>query len=79
MSTNQPVAISYAALASVLRGMAEMVESGDSLEGSIAYHVPMPPDDPEDAEVMVMASFRIGNTMGQGGVRIIGTLGGIPQ
>jgi len=27
---------------------------------------------------MVRAAFRIGNSMGQGGMRIIGTLGGTP-
>ena len=78
MSGNLPVPMSYGALASVLRGMAALVEVGDSMEGSIEYMIPMPPNDPEDAEVMARASFRIGNREGQGGIRVIGTLGGAP-
>lgn len=82
MSSNLPVPITYEALAAILRGMAELVEHGDSFEGSIEYSIPMPEnesDPPPDAEtVMVRAAFRIGNRMGQGGMRIIGTLGGTP-
>ena len=78
MSGNQPVPMSYEALAAVLRGMADLVEQGDSFEGSIEYTMPGPdtPHPEVEADVMVRAAFRIGNTMGQGGMRIIGTLGG---
>jgi hypothetical protein len=87
MSTgNLPVGTTYAALASVLRGMADLVESGDSFEGSIEYLIPtsedtLPPpvSDDEQPEVMVRAIFRIGNRDGQGGMRIYGTLGGTPH
>jgi hypothetical protein len=77
VAENLPVPTTYAALAAVLRGMADLVEAGDSFEGSIEYLMPDPAN--LDAEVMVRASFRIGNSMGQGGVRIIGTLGGTPN
>jgi hypothetical protein len=73
---NMPVGTTHAALAAVLRGMADLVEAGDSLEGSIEYAVPI--DEPPEVEVLVRASFRIGNREGQGGVRIIGTLGRTP-
>lgn len=74
---NLPVPMSYEALAVVLRGMADLVEHGDSLEGSIEYTIPTGYAAPEEVagDVMVRASFRIGNRDGQGGVRIIGTLG----
>jgi hypothetical protein len=63
-------------LAAVLRDMAALVEAGDSFEGSIEYFMPTL-GDPE-CYAMVRASYRIGNTLGQGGVRLIGTLGGKP-
>ena len=74
MTENLPVPMTYEALAAVLRGMADLVEAGDSFEGSIEYLMPTP-DDPADADVMARAAFRIGNLQGQGGMRIIGTLG----
>ena len=74
MSGNLPVPMTYPALAAVLRGMADLVESGDSFEGSLEYMIPVE-DQAAPDEVMVRASFRIGNSEGQGGVRIIGTLG----
>jgi hypothetical protein len=63
----------------VLRDMAERVEQGDSFEGSITYEIPLEADGdrykevgPEGTYALVRASYRIGNTMGQGGVRLIG-------
>lgn len=48
------------------------VKTGDTLEGSIEFLLPFPPaGDPEDADFMVRGSYRIGNRMGQGGVRLI--------
>lgn len=73
MTQNLPVPSTYPAVAALLRNMADLVEAGDSFEGSIEYGLPDVPGDPD--EVMVRASFRIGNSMGQGGVRIVGTLG----
>lgn len=77
MSGNQPVPSTYVEVAAILRDMAERVEAGDSFEGSIEYVMPWPDENMEpvsDAEVMVQASYRIGNSMGQGGLRLIGTM-----
>jgi hypothetical protein len=63
---NLPVPSTYREVAAHLRVMAELVEAGDSLEGSLEYSMP---------EVMLRASYRVGNLGGQGGVRIIGTMG----
>jgi hypothetical protein len=85
MSGNLPVPATYEALAAVLRQIADLVERGDSFEGSIEYTIPLPEDaypppatDDEQPDVMVRAAFRIGNSQGQGGMRIYGTLGGTP-
>jgi hypothetical protein len=59
------------------------VMEGDSMEGSIEYLLPPTPDElPDgeghakwaDAEFAVRASYRVGNSMGQGGVRMIGEM-----
>jgi hypothetical protein len=71
-----PIPMDAETLAAVLHDMAAHVEAGDSFEGSIEYLMPAP-GDPE-CYAMVRASYRIGNTLGQGGVRLIGTLGGKP-
>jgi hypothetical protein len=71
MAGNTPIPMNSEMLAAVLREMAALVEAGDSFEGSIEYLMPAP-GDPE-CYAMVKASYRIGNTLGQGGVRIIGT------
>lgn len=57
-------------LAATLRDMAARVEQLDSFEGSIEYLMP----DEQDPEcyAMVRASYRIGNQMGQGGMRLVG-------
>jgi hypothetical protein len=59
-------------LAAVLRHMAERVEKHDSFEGSIQYLMPTTENVPDDTYTLVQASYRIGNTDGQGGVRLIG-------
>jgi hypothetical protein len=66
----KPIASDYARVAAILRDMADHVQAHDSLEGSIEYS--MPDSSAGDVEVMVRASYRIGNSMGQGGVRIVG-------
>jgi len=53
-------------LAAVLEDMLIRVRNGDSLEGSIQYLL-----SEEDDKWDVEASYRIGNTEGQGGVRLI--------
>lgn len=57
-------------LTRVLADMLTSVQRDDSFEGSIEYLTPTPEDPPCD--FMVRASYRIGNSMGQGGVRMIG-------
>jgi hypothetical protein len=59
-------------LAMTLRDMAARVAAGDSFEGSIRYLMPTEEDARDGAYAVVAASYRIGNTMGQGGVRLIG-------
>lgn len=70
-----PQAMSYAELANVLIDMAERARTGDSFEGFISYTIPDLADghDP-DHQVEVAASYRFGNLMGQGSMRIIGTI-----
>lgn len=51
------------------------VESGDSLEGFVQWSIPYPPEgEPEDADFMLLARYRIGNLMGQGGLRSYGKM-----
>lgn len=72
---NMPIALRRDELADVLADMLKGVESGDSLEGSIQFLAPSPTmGEPIDADYMVMASYRIGNLNGQGGLRLLGTL-----
>jgi hypothetical protein len=78
MQENKHIPMSYAELAVLLKDMARVVEEGDSFEGSLEYLVPYPSDIDPPVDVMVRAVYRHGNSMGQGGVRIIGTAGGRP-
>lgn len=70
-------------LAKTLREMAAAVEAGDSFEGSIEYLMPQPLIDSWPGpgnhpgltgldEYAVRASYRVGNSMGQGGVVLFG-------
>lgn len=60
-------------LVGALTEILEGVRTGDTLEGSIEFLLPYPPaGDPEDADFMVMASYRVGNRLGQGGLRMVG-------
>ena len=87
MSNLIPVEMTPAEVAEVLRDMAERVEQGDSYEGSIEYALPDVPEwaqrgepQPEDWVErdyrLVRGAYRIGNTMGQGGTRLIGRVPG---
>lgn len=62
MKLNRP------ALATVLRHVANAVESGDSLEGSIEWLIP---EHGSSQDLEVTASVRTGNLDGQGGVLLI--------
>jgi len=79
MSRLVPKPLTQDQLVEVLADMAQRVERGDSFEGSIEYLMPGPFEDlmeiPEDTYALVKASYRVGNTDGQGGVRLIGVWG----
>lgn len=77
---NLPVGINKPGLLALLDDIRAGVESGDTLEGSIEFLQPYPPNDQDDEtalpqpDFMVIASYRINNTMGQGGLRMIGEM-----
>lgn len=60
-------------LVEVLKDILLVVDNNDSFEGSIEYLMPDP--NGPDCDFMVRASYRVGNSMGQGGVVLIGELG----
>ena len=55
-------------LATLLHRIAEAVESGDSLEGSIEWLIP---EHGSSQDLEVTASVRTGNLNGQGGVLLL--------
>lgn len=65
---NLPAPCSTPELISVLHGVLEAVEAKDSFEGTITYV--MPTDEPwlEGADFGLLARWRVGNSMGQGGL-----------
>lgn len=56
-------------LAAVLLDMSVHVEQGDSYDGSISYETDYEGGEPGFG---VVAAYRVGNLMGQGGMRVIG-------
>ncbi len=56
-------------IAAFLRKLADMIESGDSTEGSFAYSLDFQDDDPNVR--LIEARVRTGNLEGQGGVVIL--------
>jgi hypothetical protein len=54
----------------LLDDVRQRVASGDSFEGSLSYEFPWDGDEPKGFRVR--ASYRIGNSEGQGGMRMIG-------
>lgn len=82
MSNLIPVAMDRNELYDVLIDIAERVTRGDSFEGNIEYFIP--DEDAADlggwpsadAEFWVRGVYRIGNTFGQGGTRMIGMVPG---
>jgi hypothetical protein len=75
---NCPVNISREALIGILEDILNRVRAGDSFEGSIEYLLPEDMDAPARS-FDVRASYRIGNTMGQGGLRMIGEMREVPD
>lgn len=66
----KPTSATKTELLTVLDDIRARVAMGDSFEGSIEYTMP---DEPGDADFSVQAAYRVGNSMGQGGLRTIGT------
>lgn len=69
----RPRNLTPAELGAVLRDMASVVEDLDSFEGNIHYE---PAEDVDTPAYAVTAFYRVGNSMGQGGCRIIGDIAG---
>ena len=65
----KPVGMSKDELLAVLDDIRAVVAADDSFEGSIEYLIP---EQELEADFAVRASYRTGNSMGQGGVRLIG-------
>lgn len=66
-----PVRMSPEQVAGLLSDMAARVAAGDSFDGTITYSTDYESDDPELPQFLVTAIYRVGNSMGQGGTRII--------
>lgn len=49
------------------------IEEDDSFEGSLAYEITTEGPDSEEAEFLLQAALRVGNSMGQGGLRLLRT------
>lgn len=76
---NYPVPTTETALLAILDDVRAGVKSGDTLEGFVQFGIPYPPaGDPEGADFMVLARYRVGNLMGQGGLRAIGDMDRAP-
>lgn len=62
----------------ILDDIRQRVADGDSFEGNITWAMPIPddgqPDYPQDIQFLVGGGYRIGNSMGQGGYRMVGEL-----
>ena len=71
--THQAMPMSKDGLLDLIDVIRNRVELNDSYEGILEYTMPGP-GDPEDAEFMVRARFRIGNLNGQGGMQIVGPI-----
>lgn len=69
MSNLLPKQLSKKELLSILSDLHDGVMTGDTLEGNIAFTIS---DKPNKWDVHGV--YRVGNLMGQGGVRMIGTV-----
>jgi hypothetical protein len=72
-----PVNLSHEDLLTVLDDIRARVAEGDSFEGHIEWMIPVDDDAPARS-FDVQASYRVGNTMGQGGMRMIGEWREVP-
>lgn len=72
-----PVNMSHEDLLALLDDIRARVAEGDSFEGSLQYLIPLDDDAPARS-FDVQASYRVGNTMGQGGLRMVGEWREVP-
>lgn len=74
-----PIPLTQDELVAILEDMTQRVKEGDSFEGFLNYLMPITFDEELDTKyrqdgiyALVEARYRIGNTMGQGSMRMIG-------
>jgi hypothetical protein len=70
---NHPIPATKAEVLSVLSEILYIVEHDDSFEGSFEYTMPEP-GDPPDTRFRLRAAYRVGNSMGQGGLKMVGSM-----
>ena len=73
LMVNAPVPVTKEELIATLEDMLEHVRHDDSLEGFVEYSLP-DIDALDGTDFQLRASYRTNNTMGQGGVRMIGKM-----
>jgi hypothetical protein len=71
MAERRGVGMTKEQLLEVLDDIRTRVEHNDSYEGHIEWLMPEEGDDFKEIQFRVRAGYRIGNTMGQGGFRLI--------
>ena len=77
---NIPEPVSKETLLAILDDIRAHVEADDSFEGHLEYSMPWseeigdPETDPPEVGFRVRAGYRIGNSMGQGGFRMVGRI-----
>lgn len=83
---NAPVWISRNDLVDLLTEIRDAAAIGDSLEGSFEYLLPDPGECPKGtgmskwvAGFMVRASYRVGNLLGEGAIRMVGEMKEVPD
>lgn len=68
-----PACLTTAEFVAILEDIKKVVAERDSFEGTLTYTFPEE-DDPDDT-FRVEARYRIGNSMGQGGMVVVGEFG----
>lgn len=71
---NYPAPASTDTVIEVLSECLTGVRNGDTHEGFVQFSLPYPPEDPADADFMLVARFRAGNLFGQDCLRSFGHL-----
>lgn len=73
-----PVTMTRGELMSVLDDIRSRVDTGDSFEGNLTYAIPEDESAPPDS-FDVVAMYRVGNSQGQGGMRMLGDWSGVDE